>query len=377
MKFQGNGSCTSCHGEAVTAVPPPSKEAAIKQSSSAWTERDAHAKAFESLGSDKGKAIAAAMNIADAATDASCLSCHALNAPENLRGDNFVVEEGNTCGSCHGPSEKWLQPHAAAGWTDGMRAKMPHDKLLSEWGIYDTKPAVERAQICVACHLQIPAAMVKAGHPQTTLEIVHDQDYSHKMATLDAANGGKWRHWPDPANKADNAKLWLAGQVVNLESSLGQLAARKDADAAQVEDAYNIAAANLAILDAAIKAGAPIKIDGLDATIKAVAAAKGNAAGLAAVTAPAGWKAAIDALHKKDLAIDAATAKKIAQAIAALDLSAYGKYGAEVQGKSLYALTLAQGAVPEAVKALQEAYAGEAFDAAAYKSKLDAAKGGL
>ena len=86
-----------------------------------------------------------------------------MPAAENLQGKDFNIEEGVSCGACHGPSTKWNPPHKAKGWTDKERkAAGTHDALLKKWGLYDTKSPLARAYMCTSCHLAIDADMVAA-----------------------------------------------------------------------------------------------------------------------------------------------------------------------------------------------------------------------
>jgi hypothetical protein len=63
-----------------------------------------HAKAFEVLGSEKAKAIAAEKGIADPQKADACLKCHVTGhgAAAALLTDKYSAAEGVSCESCHG-----------------------------------------------------------------------------------------------------------------------------------------------------------------------------------------------------------------------------------------------------------------------------------
>jgi len=70
-----------------------------------------HAKAIETLGTDKAKEIAKAKGIADPQKDGKCLKCHstAYYFTEKVATDTIAVEEGVSCESCHGPGKNYMK----------------------------------------------------------------------------------------------------------------------------------------------------------------------------------------------------------------------------------------------------------------------------
>ena len=197
LKYTGNASCgaSNCHGSTKPKAEYPRLNENI-----IWSTKDAHNKAYATLSNEKLKSgvspgkMAKAMGIADATKSDKCLVCHAVNVPANLRGPKFDISEGVGCDGCHGPAEKWLEGHAEKGWT--------HEKSVG-LGMYDTKNFLLRAERCVACHLQIDAEMVKAGHPDLL---------AFELATF---SSNMPLHWRDKGAFAD-AKAWATGQVISL-----------------------------------------------------------------------------------------------------------------------------------------------------------------
>jgi hypothetical protein len=69
-----------------------------------------HAKAFETLGTDKAREVAKAKGIEDPQKSGVCLKCHstAYHMTDSIKTEKIKVEEGVTCESCHGPGKKYM-----------------------------------------------------------------------------------------------------------------------------------------------------------------------------------------------------------------------------------------------------------------------------
>src|SRR6266850_6779100 len=158
-KYTGAASCgaSNCHGSTKPKADFPKLNENV-----VWFQKDKHAKAYATLTNEKLKSgvspskIATNLKIAKAEASDKCLVCHAVDVKPELRGPKFDISEGVHCDGCHGPAEKWLEPHAEKGWT--------HEKSVAV-GMYDTKNYLLRADQCASCHLQIESDMVAAGHP--------------------------------------------------------------------------------------------------------------------------------------------------------------------------------------------------------------------
>ena len=154
------------------------------------------------------------MGIASAIKSTECLNCHSTlavgPAGQDLKGQEYTAAEGISCNSCHGPSQKYREPHSKEGWIDGERAKGDHDALLKTWGLYDTLPVFERASRCTSCHLAIKPELVAKGHPQPTFEMNY------------FSNIYPDRHWHDPAGTFP-AELWASGQLAELHDAMLQV----------------------------------------------------------------------------------------------------------------------------------------------------------
>ena len=119
--------CGMCH-----------KKAASGNQYGKW-QKMGHAKAFENLGSDEAKAVAAKLGIEDPQKSGKCLKCHstAYLFTETLQSEIVSVEMGVTCQSCHGPGAGYKKKSVMAD----------REKAIAGGMIY---PAKEKS--CTKCH---------------------------------------------------------------------------------------------------------------------------------------------------------------------------------------------------------------------------------
>lgn len=131
-KYIGAKACKNCHN------------GAAKGDAYGIWEKSQHAKAFETLGTDKAKAIAKEKGIADPQKDDKCLKCHvtALGVPADGIKKGFKIEDGVQCESCHGPGED----HYKARMKDSMK---PGSVPL---GANEIKDAGRSMELCGTCH---------------------------------------------------------------------------------------------------------------------------------------------------------------------------------------------------------------------------------
>ena len=198
-KFLGANSCasSSCHGGGGVS----------QNQFLVWSLKDFHSqRPTATLTTARSKQIADALGIKDATVDARCTVCHApLNAvPENLRGENFKVSEGVSCESCHGAAEKWIRSHTRKDYTRADRTAA---------GMRDLQNLYVRANTCVACHQNVDADILKAGHPELIFE-------------LDGQSVAEPKHWQEATNW-NGAQAWAIGQQVAFREMSWQLANEK------------------------------------------------------------------------------------------------------------------------------------------------------
>jgi len=272
-KYTGAASCgaSNCHGSTKPKADFPKLNENV-----VWFQKDKHAKAYATLTNEKLKSgvspakIATNLKIAKAETSSKCLVCHAVDVKPELRGPKFDITEGVHCDGCHGPAEKWLEPHAEKGWTHEQSVKL---------GMYDTKSFLLRAEKCVSCHLAIEHEMVAAGHPDLL------------AFELDTFSATMPPHWRDKGAWA-GSKAWATGQVISLREAAKQLGDRAAANAS-----------------GALLTDALGKVQGHGAVVRVLL---GVVAADAQKSVEADIAALADAVGKGDKAKVAATAKSLA-----------------------------------------------------------------
>lgn len=190
-RHEGVASCagSTCHG-----ATKPLGNAVIRQDEYfIWQQRDPHAGATATLGSERSRRMGALLGL-NPQTATACLACHAENIPVARQGERWLASDGIGCESCHGGSERWLAPHTQRGITLEEKIALG---MTPTW-----QPAV-RAELCLGCHQgdaehPISHAMMAAGHPVllfeldtfTALEPPHhdrDADYAQRKGTQDPA----------------------------------------------------------------------------------------------------------------------------------------------------------------------------------------------
>lgn len=323
-KNMGTWSCggSKCHGD-----PKPREEYPRLNENTIWMQKDKHSKAYATLTNESLKSgvspskIVKNLNIAKAETSDRCLTCHALNATPELRGSRFDIADGVQCEICHGPSQKWLQPHAKKGWTHDQSVKL---------GMYDTKSLLLRAEKCVSCHLAIEADLVAAGHPNPlTFEL---DTFTQEMS--------KPPHWRDKGTWF-GARTWAIGQVVALREAAKQLNDRVKANASAplLQEAADKVVGHGAVVKAMLAVVAPDVQKAVEADVTAAANAvkSGDKAAMtaAAINIVTTVNAQAPKLAGRDL--DQATVQKIIQALAgdADTLAAGGVRAAELGAMAL------------------------------------------
>lgn len=119
-------------------------------------EKGPHAKAFETLGTDKAKETAKKQGIDDPQKSGKCLQCHstAYNFTESVATEKIKPEDGVTCESCHGPGKKFMakttmedRTKAVAGgliYPATQSCTLCHNDKSPTWKGFDEKAMVEK-----------------------------------------------------------------------------------------------------------------------------------------------------------------------------------------------------------------------------------------
>jgi nitrate/TMAO reductase-like tetraheme cytochrome c subunit len=96
-QYMGVKKCKMCHSSSKVG-------AQYKKWSAA-----AHSKAYQTLGGEEAKKIAAEKGIEDPQKSEKCLKCHVTGygKDKKLFTKTFKMEDGVTCEACHGPASLW------------------------------------------------------------------------------------------------------------------------------------------------------------------------------------------------------------------------------------------------------------------------------
>lgn len=197
-KFTTAPSCNSsyCHGGGVG-----------KDQSVIYAKEDRHRLAHAILATARSARIAEGLNIPDATKAARCTVCHSpMTAVPPLR---FVQgakpDVGVSCESCHGAAEPWLRFHT--------RPDVNHDQRVAA-GLREMSDFYSRANACIACHMNIDADLVAAGHP----EMFFDLDRQMTEQKPHYKDEGTWL----------GPRAWFTGQAAALRELSWKLAKSRE-----------------------------------------------------------------------------------------------------------------------------------------------------
>ncbi len=168
-----------------------------------WVKQDFHSRAYAVLVTARSARMAETLALPAAQTSARCTTCHSplqSVAPSRLT-KTAQIDEGVSCESCHGAAAPWLRGHTRTDWTYATRVGA---------GMHDLRNLYVRANACVACHQNLDADLLAAGHPELTFE-------------LDGQSVAQPKHWRDE-DPASGPRAWLVGQAVALREMSWALA---------------------------------------------------------------------------------------------------------------------------------------------------------
>ena len=217
-QYVGAAACSSsnCHGSVTARLD---SAMSLQNEYVTWYKSDRHAKAYETLSTDRALRIARLVGMVDgtatpgdwlarAARPERCLDCHALDVPAAQRGPKFKLEDGVSCEACHGPAGGWLTRHTERGWEPSQSLAL---------GMRETSDPGTAAEICMGCHLgtaarQVDHALLAAGHPTLVFE-------------LDTFGINMPVHWKehDGNRRWFRGGAWAAGQAIGLRDGLRHL----------------------------------------------------------------------------------------------------------------------------------------------------------
>lgn len=195
----GEPSCSSssCHGGGTGR-----NEAVI------YNRKDRHAISYGILAKGTSLRIAETLGIVGDPSKASqCNVCHApmQGVPPERIAPGVKVDVGVSCESCHGPAENYLRFHT--------RPDANFQQIVSA-GLRDMNSIYGRANVCVACHLNLDEPIRKAGHPELYFE-------------LDGQCMAQPPHYTD-VRPGLGPRSWLTGQAAALREMSWKLAAKRE-----------------------------------------------------------------------------------------------------------------------------------------------------
>ena len=146
--------------------------------------------------------MAESLGIGRPESSVRCTVCHSpLQSVAKTRVANTArSDEGVSCESCHGAASGWLRGHTRADWTYSVRIGA---------GMHDLRSLYVRANTCVACHQNLSAELLGAGHPELFFE-------------LNGQSVAEPKHWQDE-DPWSGVREWLTGQAVALREASASL----------------------------------------------------------------------------------------------------------------------------------------------------------
>lgn len=199
---------STCHGSAEPLDAAP----VLQNEYLTWHRRDAHARAYETLHSERSARIVRRLGLGPAYEADSCLDCHADNVPDERRGRRFQLADGIGCEACHGGAEGWIRSHVSgeASHADNI-----------ERGMYPADRPRARARLCLSCHYSHPETpmshrIMAAGHPPLQFELATFSRIQPPHYRVDA-------DYRERKTVASAARTWAVGQIADARRVLGGL----------------------------------------------------------------------------------------------------------------------------------------------------------
>lgn len=229
-KYVGASGCAAanCHGGDALRGTQGSEM-------SIWTQKDPHAGAYAVLLSQESRDMIKLLRGSarykdllanrEAHQTTLCLDCHSVAPHESqlTQGHKFALSDGVSCEGCHGPAEKWLDPHKNYDW----QFKSPEEKAAL--GFVNTDKLTNRARMCAECHIgsedkEVNHDLMAAGHPRLTFEM---SAYFDNLPPHWNPNEDRRMHAvnnesalsPADLRSAFDAKLWAIGQLAVAEKT--------------------------------------------------------------------------------------------------------------------------------------------------------------
>ncbi len=146
-EWVGARKCATCH-----------EKEAIGNQNGSWAKTK-HAKAMESLKTDKAKEWAKEAGVADPLTDEKCVKCHttAWGVSDEMKGSKFSYDEGVSCEACHGAGKDYRK----------KKVMVDHDASVAKGLVEITE------KTCTRCHNDKSPAWEGFDYKAALKEIAH------------------------------------------------------------------------------------------------------------------------------------------------------------------------------------------------------------
>lgn len=151
VQYVGSSMCIMCHKN------PKTGDQAGK-----W-KKGPHARAYQTLATEKAKKIAAEKGIDDPQKADACLKCHVTGhgAEKEALGKKYKLNEGVTCEACHGKGGVYAKPKKHG--KNVPAAEASKNGLIA-------KPA---AKLCQSCHNEESPTYKEFDYKKMAKEIAH------------------------------------------------------------------------------------------------------------------------------------------------------------------------------------------------------------
>lgn len=169
----GSTNCSSCHAHPENYTREIAENTLICRMVEypIWKVKDHHQMAYQVLLGDRSKEMGKLLGIDVTDTKNSCVQCHGIVAPPEVRPFQFKAEtDGVTCVACHGAAEEWLKDHQFPN--DPRWRSLTRDEKWRREGMRDLWDPRTRVETCLSCHIGsfrenkiLTHAMYAAGHP--------------------------------------------------------------------------------------------------------------------------------------------------------------------------------------------------------------------
>lgn len=244
-QYRGAASCKQCHTQPTAEYnrgDEPTIGWCLMTEFSTWRTMDKHSWAYSVLEGPRGQKMGQLLGIEKVENEASCLSCHALDIPEQrVDPANFSKADGVNCEACHGPADGvggqpgWFGPHSRSDWRD----QTPAEK--SAFGFIDLRQPEAKVTLCLSCHVGDAALgrivthpMYAAGHPPLPSIDVAAFAKNEPQHWRDQDHIPWWEDAPEDVREALGivpGKLYetevsLTGALLSLRESMQLIAAR-------------------------------------------------------------------------------------------------------------------------------------------------------